>query len=157
MGTCMLLYMIIERKWKGLSKTNIMNVSKSNERLLRCQWWCLDSVGVRGSNPRLKCHRQPRKIRDGSLESGRMGNTSPAAEPLRRYSTRPQIWRIARQEVAPQTPHPAWSGELMGGPNHGFFSSLFMLLGSNVRLNAVGSLAKSQRSLESAAGWQWVT
>jgi len=32
-------------------------------------------VGVRGSNPLLKCQGQPRKIRDGYLESGRIDIT----------------------------------------------------------------------------------
>jgi len=29
----------------------------------------------------IKCRGQPHKTREGSLESGRMGNTSPATEP----------------------------------------------------------------------------
>jgi len=161
MGTCILLFMIIERKWKRLCKTNnewqsiqwevfrpclckialffakkrikrgvkrkdfdsyfhciflsfflaglvtkvrlrtpALNVSSVAEWLAlpRYQWWCIYSVS--GSNLRwlntVGSLAKPRR----SSESGRMGNTSPATELLRRYSTWPQILRIARQEVA---------------------------------------------------------
>ena len=87
--------------------------------LLRCQWWCRDSVGALGSHSRLNAVGSLAKSRR-SLESGRMGNTSPR-QPQRRYSTWPQIWRSARQEVALQTPHPVWSGELKGGFTMGIF------------------------------------
>ena len=41
--------------------------------LLLYQRWCRDSVGSR-FNSQIKCRGKPCKIRDGSLESGRMGN-----------------------------------------------------------------------------------
>ena len=57
-----------------------------------------------------------------------MGNTSPATEPLEKTSTWPQIWWIARQEVAPE-PHPDGSGKWRRVLPTGsfFFSSLLML------------------------------
>jgi len=48
-----------------------------------------------------------------------MGNTSPAREALRICYTWPQIWRIGRQEVASQRPHPVRSGKLRGSSTTG--------------------------------------
>ena len=47
-------------------------------------------------------------------------------EPLEKTSTWPQIWRIACQEVAPQTPHPVISEKLRGGLTTG--SLIFLML-----------------------------
>jgi len=87
---------------------------------LRYQWWCLDSVRGSWFKSRSNAARSLAKSRR-SLESGRMGNTSPATGPLRRNSTWPQIWRIARQEVALKTPLPVRSGKLREGLTTGSF------------------------------------
>ena len=137
--------------------------------LLRCQCLCRDSVRVCGSNPWLKCRGQPRVIRHGYLESGRMGNISPATEPLRRYSTWPQIWLIARLEVGLQTSHPArsWRFRGGGGLTTGSFSYFrfqvhsccwryrqqrFEIRGSKPRLNAVET-CKIAKIAWNMAGW----
>jgi len=63
---------------------------------------------------------QPRKIRDGSLESGRMGYTSPATEPLRRHLLylASDLTNCASGGSTSNTPsRKIW--EVKGGLNHG--------------------------------------
>jgi len=92
--------------------------------LLRYQWWCLDLV--KGSwfksDPRLNSSRSPAKSRI-SLESGRMGKhlANDGAAEKTSTGTWPQIWRIARQEVAPEIPHPVRYWKLWRGLTTGTF------------------------------------